>query len=468
MITLSMMYRKMTEKRIKSLKSIASENNVITNVSDMEKYATDESPSLNYMPDAVITPENQQQVLEIVKYAVSEKFPLTPRGGGTSLTGGPLPVLGGAVLSFEKMNKIIDIDTSSRMAVLQPGVITGDLDREALKHGLFYPVNPASLDSCTIGGNTATAAGGANTVRYGTTRNYLAGMRAVDGSGRQWEAGGKIVKNSTDQQLLQLVAGSEGTLSLFTSLIFRLTERPVKSAWIIAPFKDINNIPDAAAKIFSLSVNPTMVELMDRRTLDCCRRYTGETIEFENCSHLLIRLDSEKYFSSSGFQDMIFAIGQACLATGAEDVLIADTAAQQEKIWKLRSSIHDAIKETCGSIFEEDVAVPTGQVRQLLLEAQELSASTGFKTAVYGHLGDGNIHINFTGRDAPPQKVRELKRRLFESAVKLGGKLSGEHGIGLTKKDYFSRYIDSAYIRLLKKVKKQFDPGNILNPGKIF
>ncbi len=462
------MYRKLTEKRIKSLKSITGDNNVLTETADIEKYSTDESPDLKYMPETVLTPENHRQVLEIARYAVSEKFALTPRGGGTSLTGSPLPVSGGAVISFEKMNNILDIDTSSRMAVLQPGVITGDLDRQAAKYGLFYPVNPASLDSCTLGGNAATAAGGANTVRYGTTRNYLSGIKAVDGNAAEWQAGGKIVKNSTDQQLLQLVAGSEGTLSIFTSLVFRLTERPEKNAWIIAPFRDTAKVPVAAAKIFSLSLNPTMVELMDRLTLDCCRKYTGEKIEFDEYSHLLIRLDSGGHLSSSAFQDILFTAGQACLQAGAEDVLIAESAAEQEKIWKIRSSIHDAIKETCGSIFEEDVTVPVGQVSQLLTEARNISESTGYETAVYGHLGDGNIHVNFTGRNAPAKKIKEMKKSIFEAALKLGGKLSGEHGIGLTKKDYFCRYVDPSYVNLLRKVKKQFDPENILNPGKIF
>ncbi|MGM0568226.1 MAG: FAD-binding oxidoreductase [Elusimicrobiota bacterium] len=459
------MSTKIKEKTLKKLKSAVGTSNLSVDKKELSEYSTDESPGLEFMPEVVVFPESEEHVREITKLAYMEKIPLTARGAGTALTGASLPYRGGIVISFKKMNRILDIDTTSRMARVEPGVITGELDREASKHNLFYPVNPASLDSCTLGGNAATSAGGANTVRYGTTRHYLSGIRAVDGRGHLWSAGGNVVKNSTDLQLVQLAAGSEGTLSIFTELNFRLKPRPKETAWIIAPFKDIKMVPSGAEKIFSLSFNPTMLELMDSTTLSCCAGYINEDIPFSKYNQMLVSFD---FGPRSNSEDILIEAGKACMEAGAEDVIIADTNRAKEKIWKIRSSIHDAIDHTTGSICEEDVVVPLSKIKELLEAAGKIASGQEVKVALYGHLGDGNIHVNFLGKPSNKVKADSLREELFKAVAKLSGKVSGEHGIGITKKSCFGKYVDKNYIKLLKKIKKEFDPEGILNPGKIF
>lgn len=464
------MYKKLDDKLIEKLAGIVGKENIFTGMPDTEAYATDETPGAYFLPEAVVRPNNAGQVMEILRLANYEKFPVIPRGGGTSLTGGSLAVNRGLVVAFEQFNRIIDIDTANRMAVIEPGVINGVLQDEAEKVNLFYPVNPASMDSCTLGGNVAEATGGANTVRYGTTRNYITGMKAVTGNSDLWNAGGKVVKNSTDHSLIQLMCGSEGTLSVFTELTFRLIQKPVKTTWIIAPFKDIYRIPQVAKKIFLQDYNPTMVELMDSSTLTLCSSYLKTDIQFSQYHQLLVRFDSG---NPDEMEKISMKTGELCLENGAEDVLVADTKAEQDKIWKIRSSIHDAIVNEAKCVCEEDVVVPVARVTKLIKDVYSISDKHRFPVAVFGHLGDGNMHLNFTSGDSKQpgeliKRIESLREDVFKAALDLGGRLSGEHGIGISKKPFFGKFIDPGYIKLLKKIKKEFDPNNILNPGKIF
>ncbi|MGM0441875.1 MAG: FAD-binding oxidoreductase [Elusimicrobiota bacterium] len=461
------MYNKINEKILNSLEKIFGREDILTDKQDKEKYATDETPGAYFPPEAVVFPRKPEQIKELVKLARSLNFPIIPRGGGTSLTGGSLAVCGGVLISFEHLDSILQLDEKNRMAVVQPGVINGKLQEAAQKEDLFYPVNPASQDSCTLGGNVAESTGGANTVKYGTTENYLTGIKAVTGSGQLWTAGGKVVKNSTDRNLMQLMCGSEGTLSIFTELTFRLVENPKKTVWLIIPYRDILDIPKAAGKIFKLGVDPTMVELMDSKTLEFCEKYLDIQIPYSEYHQLLVRLDSLR---DTDLDEVLFKIGETCSENSAKDPLVADTRQKQEKIWEFRSAVHDAITHVAGTVLEEDVVVPPANTGQLIQKIREISEDTGMPSVIFGHLGDGNMHLNFTGNpeDIPEEDIYKLKTRIFSAALKLGGKLSGEHGIGVSKKKYFSKFMDPGYIALLKKIKGNFDPDNILNPGKIY
>jgi glycolate oxidase len=462
------MFKKLEHRHITELIGIVSKDNILTASEDLESFAKDETPDLYYKPEAVVRPSSTGQINEIIKLANHEKFPVVPRGGGTGLTGGALALHGGIIITFEHMKKIIDIDTKSRMAVLEPGVINGILQSEVEKFNLFYPINPASMDSCTLGGNMAEATGGANTVRYGTTRNYITGIRALTGNGLEWSAGGKIVKNSTDHTLIQLMCGSEGTLSIFTELTFRLLKKPLKNIWIIAPFRDIYQIPAAAQKLFSGHYSPTMIELMDSATLTYCSEYLGMDIQYSGHHQLLIRFDTN---NPDELDNICKNIGNLCVDSGAADVLISETKTAQDKLWKIRSSIHEAIANKAKSVSEDDVVVPIAKITELLKQIYSLSERHGFPVVVFGHLGDGNMHINFTAdkdfNTISVDKISALRDELFQSVVNLGGKLSGEHGIGISKKSYFKKFIDPGYINLMRNIKKDFDPNNILNPGKI-
>ena len=459
------MYKKICSRTISSLKSISGEDAVLTSESGLLPYAEDESRISPFPPEAVVRPSSPEQIAEIIKLAAAEKFPVTPRGGGTSLSGGPLAVMGGLILSYERLNRVKDLDHESRMAVVEPGVINAALQAEAEKQDLFYPVNPASMDTCTIGGNVAASTGGANTVRYGTTRNYLTGIKAVDGSGASWKSGGGVIKNSTDQILMQLMCGSEGVLSVFTELTMRLLPRPLSVTWMIAPFEDIFSIPRAAHEIIGRGMNPTMIELMDRYTLSCCAAQTGSPVQHQDKNHLLIRFDSD---DSETLEKLTLKAGDICFKAGACDVLIAGSRADQEKIWKLRSSIHEALITQADSVFEEDVVVPVGKVSRLIENIHNISNANSMRAAVFGHLGDGNMHINFTrGKNAPVTPVEHIRDEVFRTALELGGKLSGEHGIGISKNKFFRKYTDPVYLKRLKEIKKLFDPQGILNPGKL-
>ncbi|MDA3792444.1 MAG: FAD-binding oxidoreductase [Elusimicrobia bacterium] len=464
------MYKKIDKKIINKLAGIMPEENIYTDEGDLEKYAEDESPGLHYMPAVVLKPTETDRIKDILKLANKFKIPVTGRGGGTGLTGGALPVYGGIVISFELLDNIIDIDNKNRMAVVEPGVINGVFQKEVENEGLFYPVNPASMDSCTLGGNLANSTGGANTVRYGTTRNYITGLKAVTGEGNCWQSGGKIIKNSTDASIMHLLCGSEGTLSLFTELTFRLLNKPTFNSWIIAPFKDIYKIPEIAGKLFKAKLNPTMVELMDSETLRLSYEYLENEQKFKDCSYLLVRYDCD---TQEEIEKHNLKTGEICYSAGAQEVLLAQKSRDQEKIWKLRSSLHDAIVNKANSVCEEDIVVPVDAVAELIKRAYRVSEKYGFRAVIFGHLGDGNMHINIISDNDKKntdtkRKVDDLKDRLFKISADLGGKLSGEHGIGLTKKPYFEKYTDLGYTKLLKKIKKDFDPNNILNPGKLF
>ncbi|MBN2407130.1 MAG: FAD-binding oxidoreductase [Elusimicrobia bacterium] len=461
------MYKAINSKIKKSLADIFGKEHLFTEKNDLEAYAKDETPGAYHLPEAAVRPTQQKQVDELLKLANSEKFPVIPRGGGTGLSGGALAVHGGVVVSFELMNRIIDIDRDNRMAVIEPGVINGILQQAAEKTGLFYPVNPASMDSCTLAGNVAEATGGANTVRFGTTRNYVTGMKAVSGAGTRWSAGGKIFKNSTDQALIQLMCGSEGTLGIFTELTFRLVSKPLYSTWIIAPFRHIYDIPDAALKIFRENINPTMVELMDSATLSVCSKHLGKDVQYKNYHQLLIRFDSNDRIQ---IMDECEKVGKILQVMKSVDTLVADTRVQQDRIWEIRSNIHESIVAEAGSVCEEDVVVPAAAVRTLIERAYAISDKFGYPVMMFGHLGDGNMHLNFTKKNkdgSDLEEIENMRAEVFLTAVSLGGKISGEHGIGISKKLYFNKHVDPGYISFLKKIKREFDPSNILNPGKI-
>ncbi|MFW6134340.1 MAG: FAD-binding oxidoreductase [Elusimicrobiota bacterium] len=462
------MYNKINNKIIKLLSNIAGPENILSENKDLEPFSRDETPGACYFPEAVIKPTQINQVKEILKLANKENFPVIPRGGGTSLTGGSLAVFGGAVISFERLNKIIDLDTGNKICVVEPGVINGSMQKEAENLNMFYPVNPASMDSCTMGGNVAESTGGANTVKYGTTRNYLLGVHGFTGSGEEIKSGGKVIKNSTDQILFQLLCGSEGTLSIFTKLIFRLINKPLFTSWIIAPFKDIYKITEASLNVFKQNLQPTMIELMDSSTLKYTQQYLNTEIQYSQYPQLLVRIDSnnKKYLD-----ELCFKLGDSLFGHGAVDVLMADTKIEQDKIWKIRSSVHDAIKELPKSMCEEDVVVPLNKVSDMIKKAYKLSENFSLPAVVFGHLGDGNIHLNFTNPQNNlkniEKRISDLRKEIFKNVCNLGGKLSGEHGIGISKKPFFKRYIHSGYVNIFKKIKKQFDPNYILNPGKI-
>jgi len=461
-------FKPLQDKVIQRLESIVGKEYLLLKEEEKEPYSHDETPGLRALPEAVVKVKEEIQIQEILKLAQQEKFPLTPRGGGTGLSGGCVPILGGVVLSLERMNKILDIDRKNMMAVVEAGVINGVLQREVEKVNLFYPVNPASMDSCTLGGNVAEGTGGANTVRYGTTRNYVTGLRVILPSGEVLEVGGKVIKNSTDQNLLHLFIGSEGILGIVTQIIFRLLPKPSSTLVLIFPLKKLEMAGEISLYLFQLGITPTMVEVMDRKTLKFVEEYRQTTLPYRECeAHLLIRLDGD---NPEELEKIGVKIGETFMEE-VEDILVLKDPPSQRRIWELRQSIHDALLHKGKMFADEDVVVPRTRLKELFAGIQNLAEETGFPIAIFGHLGDGNIHVNFlrgeVSEETAYQRLPLLLEKLFSLTVSLGGKISGEHGIGVIKKPFLKKSTHPQYLSVLKGIKNQLDPYSILNPGKL-
>lgn len=466
-----MYYKEVDMSTITRLMQIVGENNVLTKNEEKEPYSHDETVNLRrYMPGVVVRPNSKNQVRDILILANRDRIPITPRGGGTGLSGGAVPLYGGILLSLERMNKILELDKENMMAVLEPGVTNGKLHREAEKYELFYPVNPASLDSCTIGGNVAESAGGANAVKYGITKNYLCGLEAVLPTGKIMRAGGKILKNATNSQLIDLLLGSEGTLAVITEITIKLVPLPRVRVDLVVPFDDVSGLCRCALEIVNNRLLPTTIELMDRLTIKTCEEFLERELPFSDAkAHLWIGLDGNK---KEEVESMYQSIGEICLDKGALDVFVAEDRPNRDRIWQARQSIHEALVHFNPTMVGNDIVVPRSRILSLIEGIDRLSQKHSVSFAKFGHLGDGNIHVYILQKDmdnTPWEKVKsEAVRELLELSISLGGLISGEHGIGLAKKEYFSMAVSETQIELMQGIKKVFDPHNILNPGKIF
>ncbi len=466
-----MHYKKIDMSIITKLRQIVGEKNVLTKDEEKEPYSHDETLNLRrYMPEIVLKPNKRNQVRDVLILANRERIAVTPRGGGTGLSGGAVPICGGILLSLERMNRIFELDKENMMAVLEPGVTNGELQREAEKHELFYPVNPASLDSCTIGGNVAESAGGANAVKYGITKNYVCGLEAVLPSGKILRAGGKILKNVTNSQLIDLLIGSEGTLAVITEITMKLVPLPRVKVDLIVPFDDLSDLCGCALEIINNRLLPTTIEFMDRLTIKTCEKFLQKKLPFgEAKAHLWIGLDGN---NKEEVENMYQSIGEICLDKGALDVFVAKDRSNRDRIWQARQSIHEALVHFSPTMVGNDIVVPRNKVLSLIKGIDSLSRKHSVSFAKFGHLGDGNIHIYILKQDTDDAIWKRVKseavEELFRLAISLGGLISGEHGIGLAKKEYLPLVMNQAQIELMQGIKKVFDPHNILNPGKIF
>jgi glycolate oxidase len=452
------------------LVAIVGKNNVLTEKEAIADYAHDETMGLSSQPDIVVKAENTQHVSEILKLANHYLVPVVPRGAGTGLSGGAVPTAGGIVLSLEKMNKILEIDEEDMMIVTEPGVITGTLQTEVEKKGLFYPPDPASLDSCHIGGNLAECAGGARAVKYGVTKDYVVGFEAVLPSGEIIKLGGKLLKNVVGYDLISLIIGCEGTLAIITKIILKLVPLPKAKIDLLVPFDSYTTASQTIVEIIKSKVVPAAIEFMDKESILACEECLGRQLPFREAeAQILIELDGD---DKEYLEKQAEMVGELCLDKGAKDVLVADTKANQEKLWEVRRKISESLKLTGGLKVSEDIVVPINQMPKVLGRLQDLSKKLAVKIVCFGHLGDGNIHVNILKKqladDIWNKILPEAINGVFDITVAAGGTISGEHGIGVTKKKYVPRVLSAAEINIMKQIKKTFDPNNILNPGKIF
>jgi len=463
-----MAFQRVTPEIIAELIAAVGEDGVVTDAETLRPFASDYTEDLVFMPEVAVLPRTTEQVQALMRIASSHGVPVTPRAGGTGLSGGALPVLGGILLSCHRMNQILEIDRENLIGVVEPGVITQVFQEEVEKVGLFYPPDPASRGSCTLGGNVAENAGGPRAVKYGVTKDFVMGVEAVLADGSLLRAGGKLYKDVSGYNLTQLLVGSEGTLAIITRIYMKLIPWPAHRKVLLAPFASIEAAAQAVIAVFGKGVQPSACELMERDAVQCAVRQLGkEWPHADAAAHLLLEADGH---SPERVDEEAMLMGEACLESGAEDVFIAEDAPRMREIWSLRRSIGEAVKSI--NIYkEEDTVVPRNRIPELIRGVKEIAGRYGLMTICYGHAGDGNIHCNIiktvddeTWKKTLPIAIREI----FALTASLGGQVSGEHGIGFVQREYLSITQGPVELSMMKKIKDQFDPAGILNPLKIF
>ncbi|MCX7877500.1 MAG: FAD-binding protein [Ignavibacteria bacterium] len=463
------MFSKVNIDIIDKLRSIAGDEYVLTDSDSLEGFSRDETEDLEFLPEVVVKPYGSCQVSEILKLASERKIPVTPRGGGTGLSGGALPVFGGICLSMSRFNKILEIDERNFQAVCEPGVITQVFQEELEKRGLFYPPDPASRGSCYLGGNLAECSGGPRAVKYGVTKDYVLGLEVVLPTGEIINTGARVLKNVTGYNLTQLIIGSEGTLGVITKIFFRLISLPKFRKVLLAAFKTLEDATDATTAIFQGGVVPSAIEFMEKSAVKAAEARQNKKFPNSDAeAHLLIEIDGN---SSEQIDSDINRVAEILESFNVHDAVLAEDEGKVADVWSLRRGIGEAVK-SISAYKEEDTVVPRANMTQLVKGVKKISEKYGITSICYGHAGDGNIHVNILKDKLDDisweQNLDKAIREIFELTVSLGGTISGEHGIGYSQKNYLPIAISDAEINLMRKIKKVFDPSGILNPGKIF
>jgi glycolate oxidase len=469
-----MKYNKVTEDILNRLIEIVGTRNVLIDMEKLESYSHDETPKEQYahMPEVVITPTDAEQIASVVRLANQQRIPITPRGAGSGLSGGAIPVYGGIVVSLEKMNRVLDIDLDNMMMVVEPGVVTNDINALVADKGLFYAGYPMSLETCFIGGNVAENAGGGKAIKYGVTGRYITGLELVTPTGEIVQLGGKLVKNVTGYDIKQLIIGSEGTLGIVTKIILRLSPLPKARVDLLVLFEDTKSAIGMVPRIIAEGgIIPTSIEFMDRLSVQTSCEYLNEHLPYQQAgAMLLIEIDGT---NKQQVDDDYETIGDLCLDNGAIEVYVADNSTTQERIWSVRRNIAEAFKVVSPHQSLEDIVVPIASIPDLVSELERISDKYGIQIPTYGHAGDGNLHSTLVKNPDSTMEQwyrteEEALKEIYQVTKKLGGTISGEHGIGCKRKPYMEIVSDSAELELMRRIKRALDPNGIMNPGKIF
>ena len=468
-------YNALTTELLDELRRIVGERYVIAGDAErLEPYSHDEVPDRHYasMPDAVVRPRTAEEIAAILKLANREKVPVTPRGAGSGLSGGAVPVRGGIVLLCDRMNEILEVDTDNMMVVVEPGVVTAQINEVVARHGLFYAGYPMSRETCYIGGNVAEDAGGGKAVKYGVTKRYVLGLKMVTPAGEIVELGGKLLKDVTGYNLIGLMVGSEGTLGVFTEVTLRLLPLPKASVDLLVLFRSAEEAIAAVPRIQTATgIVPTAVEFMDRTSVRTACAYLNETIPYEQAgAMLLITVDGADEEQVGREYERV---GEQCLEFDAIEVYVADNRTTSERVWNVRSNIPEAFAAESSHQGNEDLVVPPAAIPKLVAGMERLPDKYGVRIPAYGHAGDGNLHTRIVKNpDWPLERWHDTLPRvlseLYDLTAALGGRLSGEHGVGHKRKQYLGRFLSPAHIEMMRCLKRSLDPNGILNPDKIF
>jgi glycolate oxidase len=466
-------YNKVTPDIITELKEICGVGNVIVDIEKIEKFSCDETDKAEYgyLPEVVVLPNNTEQVTLIVKLANRELIPITPRGAGSGLSGGAIPHLGGIVISLEKMNKLLELDKANMVAVVEAGIITNDLAAAVEEEKLFFAGYPMSLQTCVIGGNIAENAGGGKAVKYGVTGRYILGLELVTPEGEVVWLGGKVYKDVSGYDLKSLIVGSEGTLGIVTKAIIKLIGYPSSRSAILVLFETPKAAINVVPIILTCGLTPTGIEFMDQKSIMASCKYLNESLPYENCgAMLLVEFDGNDF---SQVESELVKTGKLCKEHGAIEVYVAEDKNNIERIWNVRRNIAEAWKVFSPVQSLEDITVPISKIPEIIPELDKLEKKYKMEIPCYGHAGDGNLHVTLV-KD-PLMSMEDWKknendclRELYNITIKLGGKISGEHGIGIKRREFLKELIDPVELKMMQVIKKALDPNNIMNPGKIF
>ncbi|CAN5286969.1 FAD-linked oxidase C-terminal domain-containing protein [soil metagenome] len=461
---------------IEQFRKIVGEDYVMVDARSKEDYAHDKTEDYFFMPDVVVKPRTPQEVSELLKICHNNKIPVTPRGAGTGLSGGAIPVKSGLVISMERFNKILNIDELNLQATVEPGVITEVFQNTVKEKGLFYPPDPASKGSCFLGGNLSNNSGGPKAVKYGVTRDYVLNIEVVLPTGEIIWTAANVLKNSTGYNLTQLMCGSEGTLGIITKIVFKLRGFPQKNVLMMIPFTTNEEACRAIAAIFVAGITPSGMEFFEKeaafKTFEYCEKVlnspvTTKLTEGMN-AYVLCELDGNDEEVLMRDAERVMGVVEK-FQSG--EVLFAESSAQKEELWKIRRNISPAVNWYTLT-KSDDVVVPRSNMPKLISGIKEIGKAYGFNTVCFGHLGDGNLHVNILRENISEEdwetKIPDGIGEIFKLTVSLGGTLSGEHGIGIAKRPYMQIAMSDVNLNLMRGIKKVFDPNGILNPGKIF
>jgi glycolate oxidase len=432
----------------------------------LEPYGRDESDLGSFPPQALVRAEGEQDILTVFEVASRHRVPVVPVGARSGKSGGSLAIHGGIALSTEKMNRILEVSPEDLVARVEPGVILGTFQAEVEKHGLFYPPDPNSLELCTLGGNVAENAGGPRALKYGVTREYVLGLRAVLPTGEVIRTGHRSIKGVAGYDLTALLVGSEGTLAVITEVMVKLLPRPRHVATALVAFGDVNAAARAVSRVLAQGVIPRCLELMDDVSLAAIARTSPGRFPAQAGALLLVETDGND-------QEQVFAeivrVAELVAADAAGEVLVAQDESQRREIWEVRRYLSVNLKALHPLKLSEDVAVPRSKIPEMVARAKSIGAAAGLEVATYGHAGDGNLHCNVLfDTVAQRPRVDEAVAAMLRAAIELGGTITGEHGVGLAKRDFLELEQGRELVALQRRLKAVFDPLGILNPGKIF
>lgn len=449
------------------LKNILKEDKrILTDKVDLYSYSFDASFGV-HVPDIVIQPKSAVEVSEVMKLANERGIPVYPRGQGTSLSGGPLPVNGGIVLDLSKWDGLLEVDPEDMVAVVSPGVLTADINDAALKVGLIYPPDPSSSNVSTIGGNLAENSGGPRGLKYGVTKDYVIGLEVVTPEGEIIRTGGRTVKNVTGYDLTKLIVGSEGTLGVITEATLRLFPKPQATKTMMAIYDDIVDSGRTITKILSSGILPSKLEIMDNGTINAVEAYEPLGLPTDAEALLLIELDGHP----AAIEDEIRSVENVCKETSARGVRVANTSEEAAELWRARKLVSPAIVREKPTKISEDATVPRSKIPEMFGRLKEIREKYKVDLVVFGHAGDGNLHPNIIADKRDQEEMRRVEQaveEIFEAAIELGGTLSGEHGIGTLKAPFMEMELGEVGLDMMKRIKDSWDPNSILNPGKIF